>query len=121
MRIFILEDSIERIRKFKQKLIGHELVIATEAQQGIDFLNNFDPFDYIFLDHDLGGQVYQLSGKDTGYEVAEWLSKNPNKATGKIIIHSLNNQGAIAMGNILKDNNIRSLYIPFVWEKIQID
>jgi len=37
------------------------------------------PFDYLFLDHDLGGKQMVNSRENTGYEVAEWLSKNKLK------------------------------------------
>lgn len=118
MRILIVEDSIERIKTFKQKLIGHEVWVATQSSQAIDFLENQDPFDYCFLDHDLVG-VYQQSGKGTGYEVAQWIANHPDKKPSRITIHSLNNVGASNMLHVLGDAGIVAKYAPFAWMHLQ--
>jgi hypothetical protein len=89
MKILVLDDDKSRLRAFQQKLIG--------AVVTCDKLKNEDPFDVIFLDHDLGGKIYVPSGPGTGWEVAEWLKNNPEKKPKKIIFHTLNENGARCM------------------------
>ena len=56
-----------------------------------------EPFEIIFLDHDLDGQIYVPSGPGTGYEVAQWLKNHPEKMPGKVILHTCNEYGAVLM------------------------
>lgn len=75
MRILILEDDTERHKKFRENLIGHKIVIVTQSNQAIKLLQA-EKFEVLFLDHDLGDQIYVESGLGTGYEVAKWISEN---------------------------------------------
>jgi CheY-like chemotaxis protein len=118
MKVLILEDSAERIFRFKEKLIGHEYEITQDTKYCIELLKTQD-FDYIFLDHDLSN-IFEKPGEGTGYEVAKWISEHPDRAPRKILIHTMNNIGAAAMMNILGDVGIRATYIPLLWEKLQI-
>ena len=89
-----------------------------------------------FLDHDLNGEIYVPSGPDTGYEVAEWLSKNPNKKPKKIIIHTCNEKAAPLMLKLLPGSiwlsglfsinfgvsdldNIEELYYNFIYKNFR--
>lgn len=108
MKILILDDDQLRHDGFKQELIGHTLEHTYTSKECIESLKNND-YDLVLLDHDLGGQVYVESGENTGWEVAEWLSKNLDKKPDNVIIHSYNVVGAKNMMNILED----SKYIPF--------
>ena len=120
MRILILEDSDERIKQFKHKLMGHKLTICKSSKTCIDILTNEVPFDYIMLDHDLGDNFTSYY-KDTGYEVAKWITENKNKApTKKIFIHSLNTNGAVSMLHKLLEANIATECVPFLWEKLAL-
>lgn len=120
MRIFILEDDHERIKTFRSKLIGHELVVAETAQQAINILGTHKDattrdsrFDLIFLDHDLGGeQMVTTSGRNTGSEVVRWMTLEMGKCPS-VIIHSLNTPAAIEMQNKLCDIGIDCHRIPF--------
>jgi CheY-like chemotaxis protein len=116
MRILILDDDLSRHKHFKANLIGHELTHTETAQECIDQIANNELFDYIFLDHDLGGNVYVESGKNTGYEVAQYLANNPDKIPGKrkVLVHSLNPVGAKNMARIIPG---AALY-PFAWIKV---
>jgi len=119
-RILILEDTEERILKFKHKLIGREVTVCKTADECIKVLTSEPPFDYIMLDHDLSIE-FSKPGKGTGYEVAAWIADNPHKsATQRIFIHSLNNVGAAAMMRKLGDANIRATYVPWLWEKLEM-
>ena len=114
--ILVLEDDPVRHIAFKKQLTGSNYVIVETAQEAIDQLRE-KTWDCLFLDHDLGGRVYEDSGDGTGYEVAEWLSERPEKQPGCIIIHSLNPVGADNMHNKLP----KSLKVPFAWTKINLE
>lgn len=118
MNILILEDSGERIFKFKEKLIGHDVTFTKIPKEAIELLKN-NTYDYIMLDHDMG-ETFEQPGEDTGYAVARWLSENPEKAPRHILIHTMNNVGASAMMLVLGRAGIRASYIPLLWEKLKI-
>jgi len=70
----------------------------------------FAPFDLIFLDHDLGGDVYVDSEeKNTGNQFAKWLCQSKSLKDTPIIIHSLNYYGVQNMKRFLP----KALEIPF--------
>jgi CheY-like chemotaxis protein len=116
MKILVLDDSIERLQAFKRGLIGHVVVLTSTAPEAIEALDEQGPFDYVFLDHDLGDMSMVPSGPGTGYEVALWLCKNSAKQPPNIIIHSLNPAGAKAMASLLPTAKV----IPGVWTKLML-
>ena len=116
-RILILDDDATRHEQFAKKYIGEELVHVTIAAEAINHLEYGPKFDYVFLDHDLGGLQMVESGDDTGYEVAEWLSRNDEfKPRNSVILHSLNPVGRKNMCNVLKKANINVIESPFLWK-----
>lgn len=115
-KILILDDDQNRLNIFKRNLIGHILTTTSTAQAAIDQLNINNPFDYVFLDHDLGGEGFVQSGPGTGYEVALWLSNHPEKKPEHIIIHSFNPIGSQKMSSVLPT----AVVCPGVWNKISI-
>lgn len=112
-RILVLDDDDIRLAAFRKTLIGHDVMCVTTAKEAIACLEK-DKWDYIFLDHDLGGKIYVPSGPDTGYEVAEWISKNLDKRPTNIIIHSFNEQGRRNMQSLIPD----AIICPGAWNKI---
>ena len=115
IRIFILEDDDNRIKQFRKNFINAELTITKDSKDAIKILRKQLPYDYLFLDHDLGGQQMTKSGENTGYEVAQWLSKNAlKKPKLGLYIHSLNIPGAKNMHDALGYGT----HIPFVWQKV---
>lgn len=113
MKILILEDDPKRISKFKQNFIGRD-VDVTYVEEAIDAINQIKEhkFDILFLDHDLGGKVYEpIDDPNTGSEVARYINKNPIDSI--VIVHSLSLLGKNNMLNLIKD----SIYLPFVWEE----
>ena len=110
MRILILDDDLCRHKAFNKKFIGHDVKNVETSQETIDALQN-ENWDCVFLDHDLGGRVYVQSGKNTGYEVAQWLSNHPEKQPERIIIHSFNPVGAKNMQSLLPKSEL----IPGAW------
>ena len=103
MKIFILEDNPERMHYFSGIMINESLVITNNVEQGRKILQN-EKFDYIFLDHDLGGQVYVASeDRNTGHYLCKHIHESLNADT-PIMIHSWNENGAKNMINTLENN-----------------
>lgn len=103
----------ERHAGFKRRLIGCNLTHTRTAEEAIAALGN-DKFDYVFLDHDLGGEVFVASDKGTGYEVVQWICRHPDKISGsQIIVHSYNFAGATNMVKELGRNGIKSIKMPY--------
>lgn len=108
MSVFLLEDSEERIKWFKEKF--PELVHAETVLQAIDILKD-KQFDFVFLDHDLGMldyADYSVGGEGTGRDVARFLS-GKNWIGHNVVIHSWNPTGAAAMKDLLEG----AVAIPF--------
>ncbi len=101
MRIFILEDNLKRMVKFRRELIGHEIDHAETLEDGTSFVVA-NKYDLLFLDHDLGGEemVDSFSG-GTGYQLAEFIASFTQNKTTPCVVHSCNPAGA--------DNIIRAL------------
>ena len=112
-KILILEDDIERVKQFSDNFIDAEMIFTTTPAEAISYLQK-EKFDYLFLDHDLGGTTYAESNENSGYAVAKWLEENPKYKPTYIILHSLNPQGVANMKAALPEANI----VPFVWTKI---
>ena len=113
MKILILDDDQTRHKFFNRKLIGHSVTNVETAADAIKHLSE-DTFDAIFLDHDLGGEIFVNSFGpilNTGYAVAKWLSENPEKQPKQIFIHSLNPVGADNMKALLPD----AALVPGCW------
>lgn len=106
-KILILEDNPERIKWFSEQFITHTLVVVNEARMCMTILKKIK-FDQIFLDHDLGGEVYvPFDGPNkklnTGSYIAEHLSNTQNRGV-PVIIHSHNHIAAKHMCDILKSD-----------------
>ncbi len=112
MKVLILEDDDSRIKTFKNKLEGHDVYFfktVADAKQAYSF---FGPYDYYFLDHDLDGMVYvDSNNENTGYQFAKFLAEQ--KATGEIVIHSMNTVGAANMKAELPQAIVCPF--PFLW------
>lgn len=112
----IVEDSHERMKKFKQFLIGYTYLWCETSEEAIEALiqNNFR---IIFLDHDLREEHYAGSfGKGTGQEVADFIG-NKNILCESVIIHSLNPVGSENMRKSLEKANKPVCCIPGIWTK----
>lgn len=108
MKILILEDDKNRIKWFKENTIGHSVDIVESAKPAIHLIQE-KKYDVIFLDHDLGGEVYVDSNNDnTGYQVAKALLMSINETT-PVVVHSLNSVGAKNIQRIIPEAEI----IPF--------
>jgi CheY-like chemotaxis protein len=114
-RILVLDDDYNRQKTFKQKLIGFDVVQVTTSKSAIAHLEN-EKFEYVFLDHDLGGEVYVASGANTGYEVAQWLAAHVDRQPANIVIHSFNPVGRKNMMALLPG----AIECPGAWDKITV-
>ena len=112
MKIFILEDDPTRIIWFKRNLTTKDLHITQDVTEAIKWLKE-TTFDAVFLDHDLGGQVYVDSAEwNTGAIVAQIIHETPNNDL-EVIIHSWNPSGAKIMRDSMRSNGVRCHYFPF--------
>jgi hypothetical protein len=109
--MLILDDNEFRHKQFKKKFHYLKLTHVYTAEECIDKLKE-NNYDYISLDHDLGGTTIVESGDGTGYEVAKWINENLDYKP-KIYVHSLNPIGRDNIINVLKDFNVESK--PFFW------
>lgn len=90
MAILFLDDDKNRQRHFRA-LVPSAVIVST-AEEAIAALQK-EEFKVIFLDHDLGGQIYvDSSRKDTGMEVVRQLTAQPacNWGDPGIVVHTMN-------------------------------
>jgi len=114
-KILILDDDDNRHEQFAKKYASENLVHVHTSTDAIDELK-INKFDYVFLDHDLGGTIMSSSGPGTGYEVAEWIANNENGIPLKaVILHSLNPPGRKNMYNVLYSKGVNVMESPFLW------
>ncbi len=116
-RILILEDDPSRAARFVEELpldSGYDVTICTTAKAALEALR-LHSFDAIFLDHDLGGEVFVDSAReDTGAEVARWMVTSGLDAHTFVAVHSMNPQGAANITNILvEDGGFYVFLVPF--------
>ena len=110
MEILFLDDSEDRIETFK-KHINTASIVRT-ADECINKLKK-QKWDYVFLDHDLGGEVHVDSDReDCGMEVVRWAVENKPIVEG-FIIHSLNHIASRSMKEALRKAGYKALPIPF--------
>lgn len=94
MRVIFLDDDENRQRQMKSMLpVIKQVYTADEAINEIDH-EGF--IDCLFLDHDLGGEIYvDSSVQNTGAAVAKWIVANVRQENiGRIVLHSFNPVGA---------------------------
>lgn len=119
MNILILEDDENRIRIFKHKFKKHWVITTDIASQAIKYLQT-TVFDYIFLDHDLGGQQMQWDEQNCGMVVVDYMCNNllSNKNKVICIVHSYNTPRGIVMKQKLQQVGYLADYMPGVWNYI---
>jgi hypothetical protein len=98
MKIFILEDSPERVELFMRELPKifpkAEFFYADSADAAISIFERHDNFFMVLLDHDLGGKQYVNSWEEnTGYRVAVYIFEH-RVGYDVCITHSMNPAGA---------------------------
>lgn len=116
MRIFVLEDNENRIQLFRDFFTKYGIIAhyATSVRNAERMYQRANP-DLLFLDHDLGGQVYVDSDEpNTGYQFVKWLKENdPLWRARSYVIHSMNPVGVDNMIEELGDETKNLWRIPF--------
>jgi CheY-like chemotaxis protein len=97
-RVFVLDDTDERIRWFADRLPAFKT--SKTAEGAIQILAG-EPFDLVFLDHDLSWEDAADSSRQhgNGKEVARYLARTG--FAGRVVIHSKNEDGVAAMRKLL--------------------
>lgn len=99
-------------RYIREKYQPDILMSVNNAWDCKEILSKMSPFDVLFLDHDLGNQVYVDSYEEnTGYQVARHIAGNSISFTD-CYIHSMNEFGAKLMLELLKPVG-NTCWIPF--------
>lgn len=112
MDILFLDDNPNRTKKFRSEIPSAQCVET--AEECIKALQTRDHWDYVFLDHDLGGETHVNSGReDCGMEVVRWLCKHPTEID-QIIVHSSNYPAAQNMVSELFAHAYEAKHISFI-------
>ena len=108
--LLFLDDSKERIKKFKSAYPSATIVETSE--ETILQLQK-SKFKIVSLDHDLGGEIYVDSGReDTGMGVVRWIVENKPQIE-LVIVHSLNDDGGLNMMSHLRYAGYNAVRTPF--------
>ena len=112
--ILFLDDCLHRTRIFIDKY--PQGITTTQSKSMIALLKLPMHVQYLFLDHDLNGDVagYNPTGpaENTGMEVVEWLENN-TRQVGQIVVHSCNAGAAPYMVNRLQKAKYYVVGCPF--------
>lgn len=92
LKVLIVEDTPARQEILKNLYKDHAWVLAHTATRAIRLLKAYD-FDLISLD-------YNLAGEKNGDAVASFIPQSRNART-KVIVHSMNKQGADSITKLL--------------------
>lgn len=112
MKILILEDNPARQEKFRHIFRNQELFISDNVKDALLCCLTND-FKVIFLDHDLGNEVWVDSEEEnTGYQFVKMLVKDRLQKNSLYYVHSMNPIGANKMLNYLLDNGYDSIWMP---------
>lgn len=118
MNIYILEDDPNRVSWFQDNLDDFR---HTDTASGFiamlsDAHTMNETIDVLFLDHDLGGDVYVSSDEpNTGMEIVRFLeNKKSVPKINKIVCHSLNSPARANMVERLTNLGYLTLNIPFI-------
>lgn len=121
MDILIVDDSRTRHRKFRQGLIGSNVVHVSNAPDAIAVMQQ-QMFDAVFLDYDLhiGGARVSDHVEETGKgsHIVNWIIQSGKdlKPGMQIFVHSLNPKGVMYMVDMLRANGKQAHACAFVWD-----
>ena len=129
MKVFILEDSPERLEEFQKHFDPNvDTVDIIDTCQDFQRFHDGQPYDLILLDHDLGGRqvVVAVGGfledhEDSGTTfVSDIVDYKVIKGNPTIVLHSYNPEGAARMAKILKTGGWDAVSAPFGWHCFNI-
>ena len=112
MNVLFLDDNALRCPQFRSAVPCATIVnTSKECIEALEAAT--EPWDIVFLDHDLGGEVYCDSWReDTGAEVARWMAAH-KPAVGVVVLHTFNDCGKRNMVFPLVQAGYTVEYIPF--------
>lgn len=123
IRVLVLEDSEERLKKFRAFFAVHNhYVFEVDYTKDVDqALAWFDEkqYDIMCLDHDLDEAHYAgaTTTAKTGYDFVKALTGRPHcKGVVLSVVHSVNPIGNGRMIGVLRDNDMTNWSKPFVWD-----
>jgi hypothetical protein len=93
--IFVLEDSPTRLEWFYERLGRVNVRYSSTVEDALEKLTDLDREAFLFLDHDLNWMDAGGRKPGSGVRVAHFVSKNG--FAGRIVIHSVNEEGASEM------------------------
>jgi hypothetical protein len=105
MKIFVLDDDMNRIEWFQKKFGKENVYFATCVSDAKDGLRSYGRLDYIFLDHDLGGP-YTRGPDGDGIDVAQWMAQESIQCDTPVVCHSLNDAGAMSICHSLNATHV---------------
>lgn len=116
MRVLFLDDDEERIEQFQDRVLRDwQVDVARTAQQTIHLLST-NTYDWVFLDHDLGGTAWNdTRDPNSGSEVVRWMVKN-KPSIKVVVIHSWNTPAATRMQTLLRQAGYDVLRMPFGYD-----
>lgn len=113
-KVLFLDDNKNRTKRFCSELpFAHT---AETAQGMIELIQKHrnEKIDFIFLDHDLGGEVMVSSNReDCGMEVVRWLVTNKTNVE-QVIAHTLNYDAGKEMVAKLREVGYEAMHVPFI-------
>src|SRR5918997_6464354 len=116
LRVFLLDDDTLRHEWFAKRFKGDQLDVAVDPARAIELLSEHQ-YDAVFLDHDLLPEHYyaeEFDDERTGYAVAHWLARNPERQSASaIVVHTRNADGAMRMVEMLRRVGRHAEYVPF--------
>ncbi len=117
MSLLLIEDNPNRIKQFRQGLIGISVTQICTASSAIAWLGDHTP-KLIFLDYDLHEFGKEIKESGSGGEIAAWMAKQKKRFNRTlVVIHSLNENGAERMAVKLRGAYIDVARMPYVWER----
>lgn len=122
-KVLLLEDDPDRLRWFRQRLPAG-LFHTSSADEAIQKIATSEPFDVMFLDHDLSiaDQSYRLRENhefNSGSKFAQSFVEHGFVANS-IVIHSWNPGGAVNMAHIFEQYGAKAAYLPFGTFEIRV-
>jgi hypothetical protein len=125
IRVMLLDDDERRHRWFKKRFSGDLLDVAATVDEAKELLVE-NPYDAIFLDHDLLPHHYESNDHqdfaNTGYAIAEFLCDQKQlQRAATIIVHTRNADAAIPMVQKLRETgrNVEYCAFPLLDNKIR--
>ena len=111
MNILFLDDDLDRTKIFLLNVLNAHTVET--AMECISVLQSKEEWDYVLLDHDLGGNIFVDSDReDCGMEVIRWIVKN-KPIIKQVVVHSFNPDASKEMILKLRDAGYDAIPVPF--------